>query len=135
MNCKIDFEKIEINTNIGKDNKIFNLLAIQVSEKLDINVCYFFSNMEKILLSQKYGYDFATIQRVDISKNIKSVELVKEENKYGIKQYIVVHFDIGYDLRIKNISADKFFILVDMFNLDKKEQAERLKNLKNVEKK
>ena len=135
MNCKIDFEKIEINTNIGKDNKIFNLLAIQVSEKLDINVCYFFSNMEKILLSQKYGYDFATIQRVDISKNIKSVELVKEENKYGIKQYIVVHFDIGSDLRIKNISADKFFILVDMFNLDKKEQAERLKNLKNVEKK
>ena len=135
MNCKIDFEKVEINTNIGKDDKIFNLLAIQVSEKLEINVCYFFSNMEKILLSQKYGYDFATIQRVDISKNIKSVELVKEENKFGIKQYIVVHFDIGYDLRIKNIPADKFFILVDMFNLDKKEQAERLKNLKSVEKK
>lgn len=135
MNCKIDFEKIEINTNIGKDEKIFNLLAIQVSEKLEINICYFFSNMEKILLSQKYGYDFATIQRVDISKNVKSVELVKEENKFGIKQYIVVHFDIGYDLRIKNIPADKFFILVDMFNLDKKEQAERLKNLKSVEKK
>ena len=135
MNCKIDFEKIEINTNIGKDEKIFNLLAIQVSEKLEINICYFFSNMEKILLSEKYGYDFATIQRVDISKNVKSVELVKEENKFGIKQYIVVHFDIGYDLRIKNIPADKFYVLSTMFNLDKKEQEERLKNLKNVAKK
>lgn len=132
---KIKYEKVEINNDFGKDNVFFNMCAVKVSSKLDVNITEFLSKLEKIFLTERYGYDFTKVGKIDISKDVDYIEYVKDENKYGSKQYINIHFNINYNLKVEKLSDDLIFILTTMFNLDAEETNNTLQNFKAGDKK
>lgn len=70
---------------------------------------------ERKLLSMKYGINFDEEHVIDITDHITSVCAVEESSKYGIKNYLLVHFDIGYDFKIDIKNAD-FKVLSLYFN-------------------
>lgn len=109
---RLVFKNVVIDTNVNKDGELYNKLYVNFNEdeKNYYRLGDFLSFAEKNILKAKYNFDLETIQLLDITKHIQYVELVKDETKYGTRQYFNVHFDIGYDMSVK-VDNDNYFFL------------------------
>ena len=119
LNIKTKYDNVEIETNLNKDGELYSKLYVNF-EKDGVEYYRqgeFLSFEEKKFLSKKYKFDFKTISTLDITKHIQYVEVKREENKYGVKEFINVHFDIGYDKKI-NIKTDALFLITQMYKQD-----------------
>ena len=132
---KIKFEKVELNVDYTEDgSKLFYMCAVKVSSKHDVNIIDFFSRLEKVFFTERYGYNFETVGITDITKDVSFIELVTDSTKYGIRKYINIHFNIGYNLVVKDPSEDLVFMLNTMFK--EEDDTSSLQNFKaSVEKK
>lgn len=114
---KLKVESVSIDTAINKDNEKFNRLYVNFSKIGDrmYRVGEFLSFAEcQILRNQYPDIDLDTIQEADISKVIKQVELVSEENRFGLRQFLNVHFNVGYIKKI-NLENDDYFLILTSY--------------------
>lgn len=114
---KLNFENVSIDTGINKDNEKFNRVYVNFSKIEDkmYRVGEFLSFAElQILKMQCPNIDLETIQEVDISKFIKQVSLVSEENKFGIRRYLNIEFGFGYVKKI-NLENDDYFLILTCY--------------------
>ena len=126
MKTRINFETISIDTNNNKEGQLYNKLYVNFDNSKDnyYRIGEFLSFPEKRFLKERYNYDFDSIKESDITNNIQYIEVCKDESRYGIKLYLNVHFDIGYDKKI-NIENDDYFLLVNSYKFEKTNQLVR----------
>lgn len=119
MKNKVKFLNVSILTDNNKDGNLGSRLFIFFERNGEeyYAITDFLTFTEKKLLKNKYPkIDFDSVNETDITNNIQYVEAVKEENRYGVKQYLNVHFDIGYDRKI-NIENDKYFLIMQLYSI------------------
>lgn len=120
VKSRLNFKSVKIDTNFNKDGELYNRVYVNFNE--DENNYYrlgsFISFAEKNIFKTKYNLDLETVQIIDFSSHVSYVELVKDENKFGVRMYLVVHFDIGYDKQFK-LDNDDYFLLSLVYKAEK----------------
>ena len=111
------YENINIDIKVNVNGELSRRLIVNFDNNPNdyYRIGEFLEFAERKLLSMKYGINFDEENMIDISNHITSVCAVEETSKYGVKNYLLGHFDIGYDFKIDIKNAD-FKVLSLYFN-------------------
>ena len=123
---KVCYSSVSIDTNYNQKGDLFNKLYVNFVEGEEFFRCgEFLEFAEKKLLKIKHpNIDLATIQNLNVSDNINSVECCVDSNKYGEKFYLLVNFGTRYGFQIP-IKGSEFDIISELY---------RIKNVVSVSK-